>query len=342
MIDSIMLLAFGGPESMSEVKPFLAQVAAGVGIPESRLSEVAEHYEHFDGVSPLNEQNRQLARKLREALAARGHDVPVVVGNRNGTDRFPETLKSLSDSGHSSVLAVPTTPFASYSSCRQYRENVAAALDGVDIQSVKLPPYIHLDGLVEANADLLAKSMKDKLTEDGQPCLLFTTHSIPALGSEIYVAQHLDLAEKVVSRTAEMLGRESLEWELVYQSRSGSPHTPWLEPDICDAITEKYAAGEREVVVDPIGFLSDHMEVIWDLDNEAAQTAAKLEMGFTRVPTVGVHPSFVGSLADLLAKYLSSELRLPEPGEFCSQLCCPSHNPRHASENRETINGVLL
>ena len=138
MIDAIMLLAFGGPESMAEVRPFLSQVAAGVGIPESRLEEVALHYEHFDGFSPLNEQNRRLAKALSEALSARGHDLPVVLGNRNGKDRINETLGTLESEGKKLVLAVPTTPFASYSSCRQYMENVAAALEGMEISAVKM------------------------------------------------------------------------------------------------------------------------------------------------------------------------------------------------------------
>ena len=341
MIDAIMLLAFGGPESMAEVRPFLSQVAAGVGIPESRLEEVALHYEHFDGFSPLNEQNRRLAKALSEALSARGHDLPVVLGNRNGKDRINETLGTLESEGKKLVLAVPTTPFASYSSCRQYMENVAAALEGMEISAVKMPPYIGIDGLVEANARLLAEVLEEKM-EPSQPCLLFTTHSIPTAGSEVYVRQHLELADQIATRTSELLACSPLSWELVYQSRSGSPHTPWLEPDICDALRDKHAEGVKEVIVDPIGFLSDHMEVIWDLDNEAKSTAAELGMCFTRVPTVGVHPSFVNSLADLLAKYLSQDLRLPEPGEFCSTECCPSLNPRHASENRKTINGVTL
>lgn len=264
MIDAIMLLAFGGPESMAEVRPFLSQVAAGVGIPESRLEEVALHYEYFDGFSPLNEQNRRLAKALSEALSARGHDLPVVLGNRNGKDRINETLGTLESEGKKLVLAVPTTPFASYSSCRQYMENVAAALEGMEISAVKMPPYIGIDGLVEANARLLAEVLEEKM-EPSQPCLLFTTHSIPTAGSEVYVCQHLELADQIATRTSELLACSPLSWELVYQSRSGSPHTPWLEPDICDALRDKHAEGVKEVIVDPIGFLSDHMEVILSL-----------------------------------------------------------------------------
>lgn len=315
MIDAILLLAFGGPESMSEVRPFLAQVAQGAKIPLARLDAVAKHYEHFDGYSPLNQQNRDLSKALGQALEMRGHRVKVVVGNRNGTSRFREVLEDLSASGAHDILAVATTPFTCYSACRQYRENLAEASAGLDIKIAKVPNYFDMPGLVEAQARLLAGSLVG-----WDPTLIFTTHSIPTAGSEEYLEQHSRLCEMVSRRAGELLGTEPPKWRLVFQSRSGNPHTPWLEPDICDVVDELGANGVRDVLVDPIGFLSDHMEVLWDLDTEAGAKAAQYGINLKRVPTVGAHPVFVGGLADLIVQYLEAgqlvKVEEPDPAEI--------------------------
>nr|WP_076388810.1 ferrochelatase [Vaginimicrobium propionicum] len=315
MSDAIMLLAFGGPESMAEVRPFLTQVSQGAKIPLARLATVAKHYEHFDGYSPLNKQNRDLAKALNQALALRGHNIQVLVGNRHGSNRFREVLEDLSSSGAHDILAVATTPFTCYSACRQYRENLAEASAGLNMKIAKVPNYFDMPGLVEAQARLLAGSLVG-----WDPTLIFTTHSIPTAGSEEYLAQHSKLCQLVSHRAGELLGTEAPTWRLVFQSRSGNPHTPWLEPDICDVVDELADGGVRDVLIDPIGFLSDHMEVLWDLDTEASAKAKGYGMNFRRVPTVGTHPVFVGGLADLIVQYLeASELvkvEEPDPAEI--------------------------
>lgn len=310
MSDAIMLLAFGGPESMPEVRQFLAQVAEGAPIPPARLENVAKHYEHFNGYSPLNQQNRDLAKALSAALEMRGHRVKVVVGNRHGTSRFREVLGELADSGARHIIALATTPFTCYSACRQYRENLTEASRGLNVDIAKVPNFFDMPGLIEAQARLLAGSLAG-----WAPTLLFSTHSIPTAGSEEYLEQHSILCGRVSQRAGELLGTPPPKWRLVFQSRSGNPHTPWLEPDIGDVLDELGAAGVRDVLIDPIGFLSDHMEVLWDLDTEAARRAKEHGINLKRVPTVGHHPVFVGGLAELLVKYLEAPelVKVAEP-----------------------------
>lgn len=349
--DAVLLASFGGPEGPDEVMPFLERVTAGRGVPRERLEEVSHHYLALGGVSPINSQNRALLAALASELTSRGVRVPIVLGNRNSQPYFPDVLAELSAAGHRRILALATSAYPSYSGCRQYREDLGVALatleptDGLEV--VKLPPFHRLSGFVAANAALLAQSLVD--TEPNSTRILFTTHSIPVAmaagsgpegsrqpGSDWYSAAHLAVAEQAVQAAWATLGRSDQPpaWELVYQSRSGPPQVPWLEPDINDALPTAATQGVRTAIVAPIGFISDHIEVIWDLDNEARQTAAELGLSFRRVPTVGTHPLFVAGLADLLAGHLTGSGDEPaervvaassaELAGYCSAGCCPN------------------
>jgi ferrochelatase len=337
--DAILLASFGGPEGPDEVMPFLERVTAGRGVPRERLEAVAEHYLHLGGVSPINAQNRDLLAHLRAELDRRGIDLPLFWGNRNSAPFFADALREVHAAGHRDVLALATSAYSSYSGCRQYRENLAHALDeaGLDGQLTvaKVRPYFGREGFIEPFAHAVQRAVSDAVGR-GVPTsairVLFTTHSIPtsmALASGpdedraaslpgLYERQHLVVAERVMAGVG-------AEWALVFQSRSGPPQVPWLEPDINDALREAAASGARLVVVAPIGFISDHVEVVWDLDHEAADTAAGLGIELVRVPTPGVDAAFVGALVDVLVEALEgSSARSP----LCSATCCL--NPRAA------------
>ncbi len=361
MYDAILLLGFGGPESLDEVRPFLERVTAGRGIPPERLDEVGSHYVTLGGVSPINAQNRALRAALEAGLADKGDDTPVVLANRNSPPFVPDVLGDLVASGAHRVLALAASAYSSYSSCRQYRENVGVALaehPELDVDVVKVPPFPEFPWLAETTAQLLAPV----LAEPGRrPYVLFTTHSIPSSmartsgpeaqwptpGSDepgAYVAQHLAVAKEALDAAARLAGVEAPAWQLVYQSRSGPLTMPWLEPDINDALTDLAAEGVTDFVVVPIGFLSDHVEVIWDLDNEAAETARGLGVRMTRVPTVGMHPVMIGGLTELLRSHLTAgSTRGPLEGERCGGNCCPApQRPGTSSAPRPVIEGVFL
>ncbi|MCU1431044.1 MAG: ferrochelatase [Actinotalea sp.] len=334
--DAVLLVSFGGPEGQDDVLPFLRNVTRGRGIPDERLEEVAHLYRAFGGVSPINEQNRALQAALTGELAARGLDLPVLWGNRNWDPYLTDTLREAHAAGHRRLLAVVTSAYSSYSGCRQYREDLARALEETglagDLVIDKVRQYFDHPGFVtpfvqgvrEAlvrTADALGAG--SDLGHDAH--VLFVTHSIPTsaalasgppdarLGDEgAYGAQHRAVAEVVMASagTVSDVGTggagpsgaqiAAVPWSLVYQSRSGAPTTPWLEPDINDAITRLAGEGVRAVVIVPIGFVSDHMEVMWDLDEEAMTTARGLGMHAERVATPGVHPDFVAGLVDLV------------------------------------------
>lgn len=316
--DAILLAGFGGPEGQDDVIPFLRNVTSGRGIPDERLEEVAHHYRHFGGVSPINDQNRRLKAALEAELAHRGIDLPVLWGNRNWDPYLNDALAEAKAAGHTKLIAIATSAYSSYSSCRQYREDFADALadtglgDEIQIDKVRQffdhPGFVQpfIEGVRDGIEQLEASTAIDRTTEVE---VLFATHSIPSTDAAksgpaergfgeggAYAAQHLAVAE-VVMREA---GAADVPWQLVYQSRSGPPSMPWLEPDINDAIEELPAAGRKAVVIVPIGFMSDHMEVLWDLDNEALETAEQQGLAAVRVPTPGTHPSFVAGLVDLV------------------------------------------
>ena len=313
--DAILLASFGGPEGQDDVIPFLRNVTRGRGIPDERLEEVAQHYRHFGGVSPINDQNRELKAALEAELARRGIDLPVLWGNRNWDPYLAEALTEAGKRGYTKLIAIGTSAYSSYSSCRQYREDYARALSetGLDgkIQIDKVRQFFDHPGFVEP----FIEGLRDGLAEVAaagipreQTRVLFTTHSIPSTDAAksgpaargfgeggAYAAQHLAVAEVVIAAQ-----EGGAEWDLVYQSRSGPPTQPWLEPDINDKIRELSTSGIRAVVMVPLGFVSDHMEVKWDLDTEAMETAEEVGVLAVRVPTPGVHAAYVSGLIDLV------------------------------------------
>lgn len=338
--DAVLLVGFGGPEGQDDVLPYLRNVTRGRGIPDERLEEVAVHYRAHGGVSPINEQNRELRAALTAELGRRGLDLPVYWGNRNWAPYLPDALREAHAAGHRRLLAVVTAAYSSYSGCRQYREDLAAALEtsGLTGQMTidKVRQYFDSPGFVAPFVEGVRGALERLRAQEGVAAdgvrVLFATHSIPSAAAaatgpqtgvdadgeyEIpwaqggaYEAQHHAVADAVMTAVD-----ETVPWEIVYQSRSGNPRTPWLEPDINDRIAElaKPVAERLEgddgddqevnaVVIVPLGFVSDHMEVLWDLDNEALTTAREHAILAERVPTPGVHPAFVSGLVDLVAE----------------------------------------
>ena len=310
--DALLLLSFGGPEGPDDVLPFLENVTRGRGIPRERLTDVAEHYLHFGGRSPINDQNRALLSALRGELAARGTDLPLYWGNRNWAPYLTDTLREAHEAGARRVLAVLTSAYSSYSGCRQYREDIARAVtalaeEGREVVVDKIRHYFNFPGFVQANADavLAAYAELDGDVRAGSR-LVFVTHSVPDAMDQVagpdghaYTGQHRDLCAAVVARVAAARGSDP-EWDLVYCSRSGSPTQPWLEPDVNDHLRELHAKGVPAVVVAPVGFVSDHMEVRFDLDTEARETADELGLTMVRAGTVGTDARFVSGLVDLM------------------------------------------
>lgn len=312
--DALLLASFGGPDGPEDVMPFLRNVTAGKGIPDERLAEVAEHYHHFGGASPINGQNLALQRELVAELTRRGIDLPVLWGNRNWTPYTKDALAAAHADGARRVLALVTSAFASYSGCRQYREDFWSSLDdlGADLGLPagehplvidKVRPYFNHPGFVAANVDAVVEALA-QVPEDAR--VVFVTHSVPltmeeasGLAGPSYAQQHLDVAATVAAAAGERIGR-TVEWDLTYCSRSGPPHQPWLEPDVNDHLAVLAAAGVHAVVLSPIGFVSDHMEVVFDLDTEALETARELGVKAVRADTVGTRAVFVSGLVDLI------------------------------------------
>ena len=348
--DALLLVSFGGPEKPDDVMPFLENVTRGRGIPRERLEAVSHHYLALGGVSPINEQCRELLAALRGELAARAIDLPVYWGNRNWDPFLAPELARLHADGHKRVLAIATSAYASYSGCRQYREDLARALGETGLEDLlaidKVRHYFDHPGFVEAFADGLAAALRYPAVAGrpaGEVALFFTTHSIPTAISETsgpparraelgqggaYVAQHRAAIECVVA-DVERRGLTVPAWSLVYQSRSGAPHMPWLEPDINDALRDAATAGVRAAVIVPIGFVSDHVEVVWDLDHEARETCDELGLAMVRVATPGTHPAFVRGIADLVVDRVRETPGAalsplgPWP-EVCAAGCCPN------------------
>jgi ferrochelatase len=345
--DAVLLAGFGGPEAPDDVMPFLRNVTRGRGVPEERLIEVSHHYAALGGVSPINAQNRALREALEQELSRRGIDLPVLWGNRNWAPYITDVVQQAYRDGRPRLLGVATSAYSSYSSCRQYREDFGKALQTTDlvgevrIDKVRLyynhPGFLlpFVDGVVTA----IAQAATAGLAVDDLE-IVFTTHSIPVIMAEssgpagtpapgAYVSQHLAGSQFVIDAAQQRLGAgATLSWQLAYQSRSGPPQMPWLEPDINDVIAELAAAGRRGIVVVPIGFVSDHVEVVWDLDNEALETATAHGLFFARVPTPGTDPRFVSALADLVAERLDPSLPRaaltaggPAP-DRCGAGCC--------------------
>jgi ferrochelatase len=322
--DAILVVAFGGPEGMDDVMPFLENVARGRNVPRERLEEVAHHYERFGGVSPINAQNRALIAALRPELDAHGIDLPIYFGNRNWHPLLTDTLREMRDEGVTRALAFFTSAFSSYSSCRQYRENVVAAQAAVGPEApevLRIRAFYNHPGFVQANAE----HVRSALAEVGPGAhVAFTAHSIPSAmaARSRYETQLAETARLVAERVG------TTGHAVVYQSRSGPPHVPWLEPDICDHIASAAARGVRDVVVSPIGFVSDHMEILFDLDVEAREAAAAAGVGFARAQTAGTHPAFVAMIRELIQERLDREVprrvlgRSGPAHEICPAGCC--------------------
>nr|WP_240424089.1 ferrochelatase [Microbacterium halotolerans] len=326
--DALLLASFGGPEGQDDVLPFLRNVTRGRGIPDERLEAVAGHYRHFDGVSPINQQNRELLAALEAELARRGIDLPVYWGNRNWEPYVEDAVARAAADGHRTLLGLATSAYSSYSSDRQYREDFARALietgvgegdDPVTIDKVRL--FFDHPGFVEPFYEGVREAVEGYLADGLAPeqiRVLFATHSIPTDDANLsgprdrewpeggaYAAQHTAVAEHIMQRLAQEVSAASrVGWDLVYQSRSGPPTQPWLEPDVNDRIAELPGEGIRAVAVTPLGFVSDHMEVMWDLDNEAKESAEDVGLAFVRTRTPGSHPAFVSGLVDLIEERL--------------------------------------
>ncbi|KGH45020.1 ferrochelatase [Modestobacter caceresii] len=332
----MLVLGFGGPEGSDDVMPFLLNVTRGRGIPPERLEAVAEHYHHFGGVSPINDQNKALVAALEAELTGAGIDLPVYWGNRNWAPYVEDAWRQMADDGIEHAYVLATSAYASFSGCRQYHEDVARARVALELDpsaptgptGEKLPHYFDAPGFVQANAEALAAAIAS-LPEEvrGTARLVATAHSIPNAmaavagpGGGAYEAELQRAAQLVVEAAAP--GRD---FDLVWQSRSGPPSVPWLEPDVNDHLRALAESGETAVVLFPIGFISDHLEVIWDLDNEAEETAGELGLAFARAATAGTHPAFVASLRELLVeRRAGGEPRL---GTNCPASCCFVQRP---------------
>jgi ferrochelatase len=344
--DAVLLLSFGGPDQAEDVMPFLANVTAGRGIPRERLLGVAEHYFAVGGKSPINDQNRALLGALSAELHHRDLAVSLAWGNRNWAPYVVDALRELHEGGARRVVVVTTSAYSSYSSCRQYREDLAEALqtladEGRSLDVDRVRAYYDHPGFAAPTTQAVRRAL-DELPEPLRDSarVVFVTHSIPdsmaitsGPGGNAYVAQHRSLAERVVADLQLETGR-ALEWDLVYCSRSGAPEQPWLEPDVNDHLRALASGGTTGVVVAPIGFVSDHMEVVHDLDTEAAATAAELGLPMARAATVGVAPDFVSGLVDLLVER-AAQARGGEPAQpvvdrlgpwpaVCVAGCCPN------------------
>jgi ferrochelatase len=336
--DAVLLAGFGGPEGQDDVIPFLRNVTGGRGIPEERLEEVATHYRHFGGVSPINDQNRVLKAALQAEIDRRGIDLPVIWGNRNWAPYLADTIAEAHSTGRNRLLAIATSAYSSYSGCRQYREDFAAALTetGLNgtVQIDKIRQFFDHPGFVNPFIVAVTQGLQDVrrsvpgIDVDTEVEILFSTHSIPMTDADksgpaergfgeggAYEAQHRAVAQVIMDSLvspdldkfdpSESKVPLQTPWQLVYQSRSGPPSMPWLEPDINDAIALLPARGIRAVIIVPLGFVSDHMEVMWDLDNEAMETSEKFGIHAVRVPTPGVSPDFVSGLVDLVEERLN-------------------------------------
>ena len=325
--DAVLIVAFGGPERKEDVLPFLENVLRGKNVPRERMLEVAEHYYHFDGKSPINAQNRALVAALDAELRAKGPALPIYWGNRNWHPMLADTIRQMRVDGIRNALALVTSAFGSYSGCRQYRENIerARAEVGEDAPEIhKLRTFHDHPGFIEAVADRVRIAL-GKIPDSRRAAarLVFTAHSIPRSMAETspYVAQ-LSEACQLVSQA---VGRPG---DLVYQSRSGPPTQPWLEPDVCDHIQQVHAGGGlTDLVLSPIGFLSDHMEVVYDLDTEAAALCRDLGVNLCRAATVGVHPVFVSTIRELILERTEGGARRSLgtlSADTCGPGCCPA------------------
>lgn len=328
MYDALLLVSFGGPEQPADVLPFLENVTRGRNVPRERLLEVAEHYYHFGGKSPINDQCRELLSALRKELDKHGLKLPLYWGNRNWHPLLPDALRRMREDGVRHALAFVTSAYSSYSGCRQYRENIAAAQAEVGEgapEIEKLRVFFNHPSFIEAVADCLHQALAHfSAHELASVRFLVSAHSVPCSLAESsdYERQLRETARLV----AEAVGFS--EWDLVFQSRSGPPSQPWLGPDILDHLRHLHSQGVRNVLLAPLGFLSDHLEVLYDLDVEAKNLARQLGLKLVRAATVGTHPAFVRMIRQLIAERVSPSEPKLAIGRFgvtpdaCAVDCC--------------------
>jgi ferrochelatase len=312
--DALLVVSFGGPKGMDDVIPFLENVLRGRNVPRERMLQVAHHYELFGGVSPINQQNRDLIAELQKELEKNGPQLPIYWGNRNWHPLLPDTLRQMAGDGIQNALAFVTAAYSSYSSCRQYRQNIADAQVAVGPGAPRIEKlrafYAH-PLFIEANVYRVREAMQEV---DSPAQLVFTAHSIPES-----MAANCDYTAQLTEtggRIARELGVDN--WQLVYQSRSGSPSQPWLGPDISDHLRALRREGARDVVVAPIGFVSDHMEVVYDLDVEARRVCEEIGLNLVRAKTAGTHPAFVRMIRELMLERIDNRV----PPSICGPDCC--------------------
>lgn len=333
-VDALLLVSFGGPEGPEDVLPFLRNVTRGRGVPDERLAEVAQHYHHFGGVSPINDQNRALIAAVEADLVAHGLALPVYWGNRNWHPYLADTVRRMAADGVRRALAFVTSAYSGYSSCRQYQEDIAAARAAVGPSAPeidKLRHYYNHPGFIAAMVDSTRAAL-DQLPAAGRPGaeLVFVAHSIPtsmAADSGPAGDGYRTQLEEAARLVAEGVG-DAHRWQLAYASRSGVPGSAWLEPDIGDHLATLAARGVTDAVAVPIGFVSDHMEVRYDLDVEAGERADSLGLRLARAATVGTAPAFVAVVRELLLERTAPERprralgRLGAGWDVCPPGCC--------------------
>ncbi len=340
--DALLVVSFGGPEKKEDVIPFLENVLRGKPVPRERMLEVAEHYYHFDGVSPLNQQVRDLLEVFKPALANGGVDLPVYWGNRNWNPMLTDTIREMKEAGVKRGLALVLSGYSSYSGCRQYRENIYAACDALGEGPTfdKIRVFYNHPDFVAVNARRVQEAMEELPAEVRSDAhVVYTAHSIPmSMANTSDYEKQLTEACRLVSEKCEI---PQDRWKLVYQSRSGRPQDPWLEPDVCDYIGE--LNGVDGLVVMPIGFLSDHMEVLFDLDEEAVAACEERGIKMARAKTAGTDPQFVNMLVELVKERVDDSVKKQACGQFgpnhdvCPVDCCPAppRRPRPAPATAE-------
>ncbi|HKC63841.1 MAG TPA: ferrochelatase [Pyrinomonadaceae bacterium] len=336
--DAILLVSFGGPEGMDEVMPFLENVLRGRNVPPERVRAVARHYEMFGGVSPINSQNRALIAALEKELQENGPQLPIYWGNRNWHPFLADTLRRMADDGIKRALAFFTSAYSSYSGCRQYREDIMRAQLEVGAsapQVEKLRAFYNHPGFIEPNVANVRAALNQIPEERRERAeIAFTAHSIP-----LTMADTCDY-EKQLRETCRLVaeGVRHLRWRLAFQSRSGPPTQAWLEPDILDYLKELKEEGTKDVIIAPVGFISDHMEVIYDLDTEARALCERIGLNMIRASTVGTHPTFIRMIRELILERMNPDFPRRFLGthgashDVCSADCCQMSVKRIVSE----------
>ena len=332
--DAVLVVSFGGPEGKDDVMPFLENVLRGKNVPRERMLEVAEHYYHFDGVSPINQQNRELIDALKADLAANEKDIPIYWGNRNWHPMLEDTIAQMHKDGVKNVIAFMTSGFSCYSGCRQYREDIYRAIESLGLTGEmtvdKIRVFYNHPDFVGTVAERVNDAIAQLKAESADEIrIVFTAHSLPtAMADKSNYSKQLEEASRLV---AEEVG--IAKWDLVYQSRSGPPSQPWLDPDVCDFIQTLKDEGKTEsVVISPIGFVSDHMEVLFDLDTEARELCDELGVDMVRAKSPGTHPRFVSMIRELIMERVEG-IEKRAVGNFgpnhdvCPKDCCPSGRP---------------